>query len=365
MTATSFMAETAQVVVPDGDDDLVVLRCVQTLQVTHDVRTFVFEETRGSLGQRRAGQYLVLAVMVDGELLERCYTISSPPTRPFRVTITVKREPGGVVSNWLHDHLRDGLEVRARGPYGSFCPSSPGLTRHLFLSGGSGATPMMSSLRAFVDLGGPMDVAYVHSARSPVDILFRSELDHLASFDSPQARVAVAHICENDSDDEVWSGPKGRLTADVLLQLVPDVAEREVYACGPLPYLEAVREIVARLGVPDDHYHEESFVVSAPAPVPSADQPAAAVAGGFAVEFARSGKTVECEPGATLLTAALRAGIPLASSCGEGVCGTCKLSKLSGEVEMSHQGGIRPKEIAAGKILVCCSVPLSDVVLDG
>jgi glycine betaine catabolism B len=124
-------------------------------------------------------------------------------------------------------------------------------------------------------------------------------------------------------------------------------------------------DITAALGVPAADYHEESFVAvpAVPADTPVIPEGGTATAT-YTVEFARSGRSVACEPGVTLLSAADRAGVRVPSSCGQGLCGTCKVTRLSGEVEMSHQGGIRPKEIAAGRILLCCSVPKSDVVID-
>lgn len=112
-----------------------------------------------------------------------------------------------------------------------------------------------------------------------------------------------------------------------------------------------------------------SWRSDAPAPAPesappSASGPSSSAGQTYVVKFARSQRQVECTPGTTLLAAAAQAGVTIASSCSQGMCGTCKLTQLSGEVEMNHQGGIRAKEIAAGKILPCCSVPTTDVVLD-
>lgn len=354
----------------DGGEDQ-ILECVQVQHVTHDVRTFVFEAAGSGWGRHQSGQYLVLGVEIGGELVERCYTISSPPTRPARVAVTVKREPGGLVSNWLHDHLAAGARVVARGPYGAFSAAHHPAERYLLLSGGSGATPMMAMLRTFFDLGLPVDVAYLHSARTPADILFRYELDWMSSSTTTRPTMAITHVCERSSQDETWFGDTGRIDTAMVARSVPDIAHREVFACGPTPYLEAVRQIVAALGVPTQRYHEESFVAAWPSarprmattlgPAPEQTSPSPA---GFSVEFARSGRRVECAPDTTLMTAAAQAGLTLPSSCGQGLCGTCKLTLLSGEVDMNHQGGIRPKEIAAGKILPCCSVPTTALVLD-
>jgi glycine betaine catabolism B len=92
--------------------------------------------------------------------------------------------------------------------------------------------------------------------------------------------------------------------------------------------------------------------------------PAREVETGFSVEFVKSGRTVTCGPDESILDAALTAGLRPPSSCSQGVCGTCKLTMLDGSVDMKHNGGIRPKEVAANKILICCSTPLSDVRVD-
>jgi len=85
---------------------------------------------------------------------------------------------------------------------------------------------------------------------------------------------------------------------------------------------------------------------------------------GFTIRFAVSARDVKCAPGSTVLEAAEAAGIKIPFSCREGMCATCKSQLTSGQVDMQHKGGIRPKEIAAGKILVCCSRPLSDLVVE-
>src|SRR5699024_10102077 len=128
------------------DEQLV---CTEIIDVTHDVKSFVLATTddmgAGEVGLAfDPGQYLTVTVTVDGEEVQRCYTIASPPTRPGPVTITVQRVPGGPVSNWLHDHLRVGEVIRAAGPHGQFSLANHPASKYLFLSAGSGITPLMS-----------------------------------------------------------------------------------------------------------------------------------------------------------------------------------------------------------------------------
>lgn len=347
----------------DAIDPVLVCRRVQV--ETPDVRTFVLEATGRRYFRFDPGQYLTLQLEIDGERVERCYTISSSPTRPYTVSITVKRVPGGLVSNWLHDTVRAASTLRVQGPLGLFSVVEHPAPRYLFLSGGSGVTPLMSMTRALFDLADPADVVFVHSARTPRDIVFRRELATLAAA-SPALRVV--HVCERDSEDESWEGHSGRLGGEMLGQIAPDFREREVLACGPEPYLQAVRALLAGAGFDMARYHEEQFTIDAlPDPAvaePSDGEPTGPTALAHSIEFRRSGATVRCDPRTTILQAAQRAGLNLPSSCGQGLCGTCKAVVLSGAVEMNHKGGIRPREIAQGKALLCCSTPREDIVVD-
>jgi len=321
------------------------LVCTDIVAVTHDVRTFELERLDSRPFSFLAGQHLTVRVDVDGTPLERCYTLSSPPTRPDRVAITVKRVPGGPVSSWLHDRFRVGDRLHATGPLGGFTLEEHPARRHLFLSAGSGITPLISMTRMLRDLGGPHDVAFVHSARTPADIVFRAELEAMATDD-----LRVATVCETD---------EGRLSLPMLTRIVPDLIEREVFVCGPAGYMASVRGILAEAGADPARCHEESFVLGL-APV----SPVTEAAGTFTVELRRSGRTVTCDADGSVLEAAARAGLELPSSCGEGVCGTCKSTLLEGSVDMQHAGGIRPREIAKRQILLCCSKPLEDLVID-
>jgi ferredoxin-NADP reductase len=347
-----------------------VLTCVAVRAETHDVKTFVLAAREPRTFRYRPGQFLTFAFEIGGETLHRCYTISSAPTRPHTLAITVKRVAGGPVSNWLHDHLAPGDSVRALGPMGDFsCFTHPG-AKYLLLSGGSGVTPMMAMARTFHDLGAGRDLAFVHSARSPADIVFRDELALMARRDPA---LSVHAICEADAPGEAWTGPRGRLTPALLRETVPDFLERTVFVCGPKPYMDAVRAMLAEAGFDMARYHEESFDFGA---LPEAEQDAAreaehalddAPAAGvrsFRVEFAKTRRVLDCPEDTTVLDAARKAGIRLPSSCAKGLCGTCKSKVTSGTVAMTHAGGIRQREIDAGMALLCCSRPTSDLVIE-
>ncbi len=355
-------------------DQEVVLR--RRVAVTHDVVTLVLEPTVPGAFAFAPGQFVTLVADVDGAPVERCYTISSPPTRPHLLSVTVKRIEGGALSPHLHDRLQVGDRLGVRGPLGAFTIAAHPAHAYLLLSAGSGITPTLSTVRTLADLGELDDVVVVHSARTPADLACRGELDALAA-DHPGLRVVW--VCEDDSPGSAsWQGPRGRLTADLLRAHVPDLADREVFSCGPPGYMGATRALLAGLGADPDRCHEESFVLgeagapalAAPAPALApggaggAGAGAGAVAPAATVRFGRSGREVACPPGTTVLAAAAEAGVVLPSSCGAGLCGSCKSGLLAGKVEMNHQGGIRPREVAAGKFLPCCSTPDGDIVVD-
>ena len=359
-----------------SEEDHTTLVCTAVTDVTHDVKNFVFEPEGEQVFDFEAGQFLTLMLDIAGTPVNRCYTISSPPTRPNRIAITVKRAVGGMVSNWIHDNIVPGSKVKAMAPLGAFTLTSRPAEKLLLLSGGSGITPLMSMLRTLYDLGSDADVVFLHSARTPSDIVFRSEL---AAIEMHMPNLRVVHVCEADYPSERWGGMRGRLSPTMLHTIVPDLLERTIFNCGPMPYMDAVRRILGELDYDLLNYHEESFTFDDPA-TPGATPPPEGVAyediavaappagddgvATYSVEFTKSGRTVSCRADENVLDAALAARVRVPSSCIQGMCGTCKIPKLSGEVEMNHNGGIRPREVAAGKILACCSKPLSDLSLD-
>lgn len=357
------------------ETDRTVLVCRQVLDITHDVKSFHFVAEDGGAFRFDPGQFITLELEIQGAAISRCYTISSAPTRPHLLAITVKRVPGGPVSNWLHDNIIPGSKLAALAPLGAFTLTQPVAPKYLFMSAGSGITPLMSMTRTLCDLGSSSDILFVHNARTPADIIFRHELEAIASV---TPNVQVVHMCEADYPSEPWTGLRGRLTPAALEAIAPDLTERVVYTCGPAPYMGAVRRVLQESGFDMRNYNEESFSFDT---LPSADRvqvEAAELTGGnsepveaaieadttFAVEFVRSGKTVTCGVNENVLDAAVAAGMRLPSSCSQGMCGTCKSTMLAGEVDMQHNGGIRPKEIAQQKILICCSKPLSDLRID-
>ena len=332
-----------------AEDDAFVCRAVRS--VAPQVKTVVLAPRQASMIKFEAGQYVTIEFDVDGRSIDRCYTIASPPTRPGTIAFTVKRTEGGIVSRWLYDGgLVPGSVVRVGEPQGEFTLAAHPSPAYLLLTAGSGITPALSILRTLYDLGDTCDIVLVHSQRRLADVPYRAELDWMARH-VPGLRVH--YLCSEES---------GRLTPSALASLVPDAAAREVLACGPSSYRAAAREAAVEIGCAAGRFHEESFSFEEARPLAPSTATSGATAS-FRVEFREHGVTLDCSPDTTLLDAAAAAGLTLPSSCAQGLCGTCKSTLISGEVDMQHNGGIRPREIAAGKVLLCCSRPKTDLVV--
>lgn len=280
---------------------------------------------------------------------------------PHSISVTVKRVAGGAVSNWLHDTLVPGTAVRAMGPSGSFRLEGAAKDKYLFITGGSGITPVMSMVRTLADARQYPDIVFFHAGRSPQDLVFADELRWRART-TPNFRLFFLPESAAVGDDH--TGVTGRVNQALLSMVVPDIAQRKVMCCGPTLFMQAVRELSAQAGVPADAYCEENFTPPV-ADIPATQAPVAQAGGTmFQLNLAKQDKYIAISSEANILNTMRQAGVSIPSSCGEGECGTCKTKLVSGKVHMEHNGGIRQREIDAGFFLPCCSTPLSDLVVD-
>ena len=348
---------------PWSSDRDETLRCIQIRQESHDVKSFVLACDTPRQFRYLPGQFITLTLEIEGQTLNRCYTLSSTPTRPDTLSITVKRVAGGTVSNWLHDHLRVGMSLGVLGPSGDFTCFPVRAKQYLLISGGSGITPLMSMARALQDLGSHADVVFVHCARTPADVLFGEELSLMAR-NMPHFRVAI--VCERHTAGSSYAGHLGRIDASRLAHIAPDFMARSVYTCGPAPFMGAVRTLLERAGFDMARYSQESFsfeeAVAPTSTIAVQDDPRATTL--HTITLKKTAQSFACAEDQTILQAAMAAGVRLPSSCSSGACGTCKSLCLSGKVHMQHAGGIRQREIDQGWVLPCCARPLGDVSLD-
>ncbi|WP_244314214.1 hybrid-cluster NAD(P)-dependent oxidoreductase [Pannonibacter tanglangensis] len=387
------------------------LEVIAVIDETADVKTFVFRPEGGGWFSYKPGQFVTLELPVPGGPVWRTYTLSSTPTRPFSASVTVKAQAGSIGTRWMFDTLVPGMTLTASGPAGHFSHWNHLAERYLFLSAGSGITPMMSMLRAMADTAPASDVAFLTCGRTPGDLLFRDELEMLAR---QMPNLTLGLMVERKSAADRWHGLTGRIDMARLKFLVRDYRQREIFCCGPEPFMAGVRLMLEDAGFDMRHYHEESFGApskaqtqpqtkvqtqsqaqatsaeatseaktvtddatagrvpsqvqgAAPTAAPPAQDgtaPAGYAGDGMQLQFSRSDVTTTCAPGTTLLEAARAAAVRIPAACEAGMCGTCKVKKTAGDVAMEHNGGITDEEIGDGYVLACCARPLGPVTLE-
>lgn len=338
-----------------------LLECVAVTPEAPDVMTFTFKPNKQGLWFRyQPGQFVTLEIPVGPEPVMRTYTLSSSPSRPYTVAVTVKAQKNSIGTRWMFDNLKPGMTLKAIGPLGDFSYARHPGRKYLFISAGSGITPMVSMTRDLSDRQPDSDIAFLHCARSPDDIIFRWELEAKAR---EMPNFSLGFIIERLAHGQLWSGLKGFIDKAKIALLAPDFLERTVFCCGPEPFMATVRESLAGAGFDMRNYHEENFQPVAP-PAPVVVHEADGEAKATRITFAMSGKDGMCEPGHTVLQAARASGVRIGAACESGLCGTCKVMKLSGEVDMAHNGGILDDEIDEGYILACCSRPLTDIEIE-
>lgn len=318
-----------------------------------------------------AGQYLNLALTIDGARVNRSYTIASPPTRTAYCEISVKRSAGGYGSHHLHETWQEGQRVKVSAPAGKFvfAGAATDAPRVVLIAGGIGITPMMSVIRSLTDRGWPGEIYLLFSVKTVSDFVFREELEYLqARCPTLRTRVLVSR-----DPDTSWDGPRGQITRQVIADFVPDLRTGPVLLCGPDPMMSAMRAILVGMGVPDGDVRQEAFVSRPPVDEGSAAaEPTGSGASGDAlddgvlatVSFTRSKKTIAVSREQTLLDGAEANGIDLPFECRSGICGQCKTHLAAGRVQMDAQDALSAADRTRGFILACQAHALTNLEVE-
>lgn len=344
------------------------LRVAQRKSESSSVVSFELEPVDGhSLAVPLPGQFIILRLQPrQGAPLLRCYSLSgSPSSDCYR--ISVKLEPNGVGSAYLNTKTMVGDVLEASAPRGSFT-LRPDSGTVVLLSAGIGATPVMAMLHALASEHSQREVWWLFGARNKRDHSFAQESRVLLET-LPHSRSHIQYS-RPDVDDRLGSdyNAPGRFDVTALKKLgVP--RDADFYLCGPTGFLEDLVSDLASWGVPIGHIHTELFgpgksstpgVVNAPhrpphqlAPVPGT---------GPRVSFARSGLTTRWSPAFhSLLELAEACDVPVKWSCRTGVCHSCESGLIAGSVSYDPKPLEPPAE---GNLLICCSQPLSDLIID-
>lgn len=335
---------------------------------SNSVTSFVLVPVDGKpLGIALPGQFIVLRLRVNPNEppILRSYSLSSPPGADhFR--ISVKRESNGVGSAFMHNHVREGDVLEVSAPRGSFT-LKPGHGPVVFLSAGVGATPVLAMLHALAAETSKRQVWWIYGARDREDHPFaeesRSVLQQLAN-----ARSQILYSRPAPTDREgVDFNTAGRINL-ALLEKVGIPRDSDFYLCGPTSFLQSMRDDLSKWGARSDHMHFEIFGVleSITPGVALVDHtphvPQGPPGPGPSVSFTRSGINTRWDPKyESLLELAEACDVPVRWSCRTGVCHTCTSGLISGSVQYQPEPLDRP---APGNLLICCSQPEGDVIVD-
>ncbi|HTZ16336.1 MAG TPA: ferredoxin reductase [Mycobacterium sp.] len=314
-------------------------RILEVRRETHDSATLVIKPGWGFGFDYEPGQYIGIGLLVDGRWRWRSYSLTSSPVKSARtVTITVKAMPEGFLSAHLVGGVKPGTIVRLAAPQGNFVLPDPAPPAVLFVTAGSGITPVMSMLRTLVRRDQITDVIHLHSAPTADDVMFGAELDQLAR-DHAGYRLQLR-----------TTRSQGRLDLTRLDAEVPDWRDRQTWACGPEAMLNAAERAWSAEGV-GDRLHLERFAVSRAAP--------AGVGG--TVTFAKSGKSADADAATSLMDAGEQAGVQMPFGCRMGICQSCVVGLVEGHVRdlrtgVEHEPGTR--------VQTCISAASGDCTLD-
>jgi len=359
--------ETPEGLLPIERKKLCRLRVARIYPETPDIKTFRFVSCdRGPIPfSYLPGQFLTLTLPIEGNPTKRSYTISSSPAQGYYCEISVKREDRGLGSRYLHDVLKEGNTLDVRGPSGKLTFTGKESDSIVLIGGGVGITPLMSVTRALADMGWGGEIHLIVGCSRPEHFLFGAELERLKER-NPNLHV---HVAMSALEEDLSGFHRGRITKDLLQEWVPDIAARpRIHLCASPRLMEAVKRMLADLGVPSEHIKTESFgsqeKAATRASLRARRAEGAPGQSAATVEFQRSAKSTAMQAGETVLEAAERIGVEMNYSCRVGSCGECAVRLTSGNVKMEVEDALEPADKAAGIILGCQAHPISNVAVE-
>lgn len=305
---------------------------------TEDSATVTIKPGWGFSGEYRAGQYVGIGLRVDGRWHWRSYSLTSVPRRDEKnITITVKATPEGFLSSHLVNGVKPGTIVRLAAPKGEFALPEPPPEKILFITAGSGITPVMAMLRTFKSRAQEADIVHIHSAPTAEDVIFHDELRELEK-SQPGYRL---HLQLTET--------QGHVELEELHGIASDWKDRPAWICGPTALLDAAEEVWKKADL-SDQLHTERFAIAA------TDKGGE----GGTVTFALSDKTIEIDGATSLLEAGEEAGIQMPFGCRMGICQTCVLPLEAGHVRDIRSGS---EHREGDRIQTCISTASGDCTL--
>ncbi|MCU1452028.1 MAG: Oxidoreductase FAD-binding domain protein [Acidimicrobiales bacterium] len=326
------------------------LRVRRIVQETVDACSIVLEVPEDLLDAFAydAGQFCTFRVSIEGQERLRCYSMSSSPEVDAELQVTVKRVPGGAVSNWLNDALAPGDVIDASPPSGLF-RLGDATGDIVAFGGGSGITPIFSIVKSALATTSRR-VRLLYANRDQDAVIFSAELAALEA--RHPDRLLVAHHLDVD---------RGFVEPGTVRPLIDDAIDADFYVCGPGPFMDVVEGTLLEQGIAPARIHIERF---SRADEPAVPEPLPAEASRIEVTIELNGQVgrTEHRPGTTILQTARQLGMAAPFSCESGNCATCMAKLVVGEATMRTNNALAPDEVADGWVLTCQAVPTTPSV---
>lgn len=345
------------------------LKVKEVIQETPEAVTIAFWHPLSEMIKYQAGQFLTLLLTIDGEKVRRSYSMSSSPHTDTAPAVTVKRVPGGIVSNWLIDTVKVGDSIEVLEPTGHFMvqPDVRNARTVVLIGAGSGITPLISIAKSILKIEAKSRVILLYGNRDENNIIFKNKLDELSG--QYGERLVVKYTLSQPLNG--WTGETGRLNQSHILRLLEEIkglapTQADYFLCGPDGLMDEAKSALAILKVPVERIHKESFATATTHhPVHEVEDDGSLNAQEVTVLYEGSEYKFMVEPHQTILEAALELDIDLPYSCQAGMCTACMGKCTSGKVQLDEEDGLTKAELAAGFILTCVAHPLSkDVVVE-
>lgn len=351
-----------------------------SVEVTFEVPEHLIEDYNYA-----PGQYVALRATIDGQEVRRSYSICAEPV-PGEIRVAIKRDLGGLFSNWANDTLAAGYQIDVMNPQGAFVSKgnitslnepqkiaedakAVGGEHMVAFAAGSGITPIIAIARTVLKASENSTFDLVYANKSALDVMFAEEVGDLK--DKYPTRFAVHHMLSREQRvNPLMSGRIDDEKLNTILDYVIQVDKAdEWFLCGPFELVQLCRDTLAERGVPEENVRFELFTTGRPeAPAGQHGKAVEVDPGGnnYSIAFTLDGTSGSVESpvsaNETILNAALRVRADVPFACAGGVCGTCRAKVVDGEVEMAENYALEKDEVDAGYVLTCQARPCTDKV---
>jgi ferredoxin-NADP reductase len=332
------------------------LRVVDILQETPSTKTFRLAPEDKYLPPFQAGQYISLFLEINGIRTSRPYSISSQPSQIGFYDITVRRQEGGLVSNFLLDQVRVGDILNSSGPQGHFYHNPLYHEKTMVcIAGGSGITPFMSMIREIAACGIDRNVFLFYGNKHTDDVIFHRELRRISErFE----RIRYIQVIENPNTD--YTGECGLITADLIQETTGGISGKTFYLCGPQGMYDFCLPALSSMGIRKRNIRRELY--GPPADICKDPGWPSHIAGNdsFRVTI-KNGGSIQAPAGEPLLVSLEKGGFVPPSICRSGECSMCRVKILSGRVFQPPGTPVRKSDRKYGYVHACVSYPLEDI----